>query len=109
MAIRPLGHRILVQPDPIEDKLKTEWGFELLADKKLERSIDIRGTLVGAGEQAWKAFSSDFTGKPWAKVGDRILFAQHAGRFIEDPETKEEYLIMNDDDLIAVITGEYDE
>ena len=106
MAIHPVGHRILVKPDAVDDKLKTNWGFEIVADKQLERTVEIYGTLVAVGEQAWKAFGKDFTGTPWAKVGDRVMFAMHAGRFVTDPETKEQYLIMSDDDLTAVITGD---
>lgn len=106
MAIKPVGHRILVKPDSVDEKLKTEWGFEILADKRIERSIEIHGTLIAVGDQAWKAFGKDFTGEPWAEVGSRVMFAQHAGRFVTDPETKEEFLLMNDEDITAVITGE---
>lgn len=110
MAINPVGHRIIVKPDPIEEKLKRDFGdgkmFEIVSDKKIERSIEIHGTLVAVGDQAWKAFGKDFTGEPWAHVGDRIMFSQHAGRFVTDPETGEDFLIMNDEDITAVITGE---
>lgn len=99
-----------MKPDDVEDKLKRDFGggkmFEIVTDKKIERTIEVFGTLVAAGHQAWKAFSKDFNGEPWANVGDRVMYSQHAGRYVTDPESGEQFLIMNDDDLTAVITGE---
>jgi co-chaperonin GroES (HSP10) len=104
MSIKPVGHRILVKPGNIDDELKTSWGFEIIGDKRLEKTGIITGTLVAVGNQAWKAYGKDFTGTPWAEVGDKVMFAQHAGRFVYDPDTNEEFLLMCDDDLTAVIT-----
>lgn len=99
-----------MKPDDVSEKLTHDFGdgrkFEIITDKKVERSIEVFGTLVGAGDQAWKAFSKDFNGQPWAKIGDRVMYSQHAGRYVTDPESGEQFLIMNDDDLTAVITGE---
>jgi len=110
MAINPVGHKILVEPDDVDDKLTHDFGdgkkFEIVSDKKIERTLEIFGTLVAAGDQAWKAFGKDFSGEPWAKIGDRVMFSQHAGRYVTDPETEVQYLIMNDEDINAVITGE---
>lgn len=102
------GHRILVRADkaveidPIYAKAKAA-GFELMEDTRgmrLEQNAVDKGVIVSIGETAWK----DFGGKPWAKVGDYIAFAQHAGKFLEDPFTKEKFVAINDEDLIAVLT-----
>lgn len=100
----PLGHTILVKPDEIETKTKS--GIVLVIDEKLEKAGQMLGTLVAIGDQAYKAFSSDFTGEPWALPGDRVLFSRYAGKNVVDPETGENYLIMNDDDLKLKIVGE---
>ena len=102
--ITPVGHRVLIDMDQAE--LETEWGFELVSDKKLENAAMISGQIAAIGPQAWKAFGPDFTGEPWAKVGDRVFFAQYAGKSVTDPVTGKEYKIMNDDDITAVIGEE---
>lgn len=102
--IKPCGHKVIVKPDDIETE--TEGGIILKVDEKMEKGGIQRGILVAHGNQAWKAFSNDFTGKPWANPGDYVIFAKFAGKFIQDPFTEEEYLIMNDEDVLAIITEE---
>lgn len=109
MAIKPVGHRILVKPEDVNKRLEYDFGeagkFKIQTDEKLERSMEIYGVLVAAGDQAWKAFGPNHSGEPWAKPGDKILFSRHAGKYVQDPETEEEFLLMNDEDITAVITG----
>lgn len=104
MKIKPVGHRILVKCDTAE--LETEWGFQVVTDKRLENAAVTSGVLVGVGSQAWKAFGPNFTGEPWAQVGDRVFFAQYSGKTVIDPDTGEEYKLMNDDDITAVVAEE---
>jgi co-chaperonin GroES (HSP10) len=37
-----------------------------------------------------------------AKVGDTVGFAKFGGKFVTDPESKEELLVLNDEDIICV-------
>jgi co-chaperonin GroES (HSP10) len=106
--IKPVGHRILIEVD--EAELEAEWEidgqkveFQIVSDKKLENAAVTSGKLVAAGEQAWKAFGPEFTGEPWAKVGDQVFFARYAGNVIEDPTDGKNYKIMNDEDIVAVV------
>jgi co-chaperonin GroES (HSP10) len=98
--IKPAGHRVLVKPDEVEEKV----GSLYLAVETKERRANeqIFGTLVAIGENAWKAFDE---GKPWAKVGDRVTFAKYGGFTIEDPVTKEKLRLLNDEDICAVVEG----
>lgn len=98
LYIHPKGYRILVQPDEIEQV--TEGGIVLAVDKTLERAAQKKGTLLAVGETAWSDLGD---GEPWAKVGDWVMYAQHAGRTVEDPVTKKTYLMLNDKDIVAVI------
>ena len=101
------GYRILVKADELETV--TAGGIVLVLDEKLERSGQQFGTVVNVGSDCWAGRSNRgnlVEGKAWCKVGDRILFSKHAGRFVYDPETKEELLIMNDDDVLAVVREE---
>jgi len=103
--IEPTGHRVLVKLDKVEKT--TEWGFALDIDEKLEKGGIQMGVLVAVGPQAWKAFSVDFTGTPWAKEGDYIYFSRYAGKFVQDPaERDKDYMIMNDEDILGIITDE---
>ena len=98
--IEPKGHRILVDVEKAE--LETDWGFTVVSDQKLEDAQMTMGVLVAIGDQAWKAFGPDFSGEPWAKVGDKVLFARYAGNYVADPKTGVQYKIMNDEDIKAV-------
>lgn len=95
------GYRILVKPDPLETVSKG--GIIMVLDEKLERSGQQFGTVVGIGHTCWTG-GTDHT--HWCEVGDRILFSKHAGRFCYDPETEEEFMVMNDDDILCVVKQE---
>jgi len=104
MSIKPVGHRVLVEVPKVD--MTTDWGFEIQEDKRLADAAQISGKLVAVGEQAWKAFGPNFTGEPWAQVGDTVYFAEYAGRTVTDPSTGNHYKLMNDDDITAVIIEE---
>lgn len=93
------GYRILVKPDDIETV--TESGIVLVVDERVEAAAQQTGIVVGVGHTCWK--SSTLEQDPWAKVGDRVLFSKFAGRAIIDPVTGEEFMTMNDEDVICVI------
>jgi len=95
--IYPAGHRVIVKVDEIEEK--TAGGIIMVnADKQTEANIF--GTLVAVGPTAWKAFDD---GVAWANVGDKVAFAKYGGFVIEDPDTKESFRLLNDEDITCVI------
>lgn len=95
--LKAAGYRVLIKVKELQKT--TETGLILVFDEKLARAgMDI-GTIVDIGEYAWN-------GKPWAKVGDRVIFAKHAGKFVCDPETNEEFLVINDEDVQVIVTNE---
>jgi co-chaperonin GroES (HSP10) len=109
--IKALGFRIVVRPDKVETT--TESGLVLALDEQLEKTGVQRGVVVSVGPSAWKAYremdekGNEHNGKPWANPGDYILFARHAGRYYFDPfepEGENEYMVMNDEDVIGIIT-----
>jgi len=99
MQIR--GYRILVKPKEI--KRKSDGGIiisiEGMNEDRLEQSGNQMGTIVGIGHTCWQGSLEQ---EPWAEVGDEIIFSKHAGRFIYDPETEEQFLTINDDDVLIV-------
>lgn len=117
MAIEALGHRLTVRPDKVEnseaektkkkadelglvipDKFKEEIESQATRDRA---SVD-QGVVLTIGATAFR----DFGGEPWCNVGDYIAYARHAGKFVKDPDTGEDILVINDEDCIAKITKE---
>lgn len=104
--IIPAGHRILVKQDHFEEKDDVyknakALGIVLQHDKgvKNQESVD-SGVILAIGATAWK----DFGGSPWAKVGDRVVYARFAGKKIEDPADKDtHFVILNDEDICAIV------
>ena len=97
------GYRLLVKAKEIERVSKGGiiLNVEGTNDDKLEQTGNQFGTVIGVGHTCWKGGPDE---TPWCKVGDMICYSKHAGRFIYDPETEDPYLIINDDDVICVIT-----
>lgn len=97
--IVPQGHRVLVAPDKKEEK--TQGGIILTKSiQQQEELAGIFGTIVAIGPNAWKAFDD---GQPWAEVGDRVVYSKYGGLVLEDPDTKEMYRLLNDDDIYCTI------
>lgn len=117
MSIRPIGYRVLVKPDKLEhDKTFSaakKAGIALpenleslqLAERKLDS-----GEVVAIGESAFRVFKREAdiptTSPNWVNVGDRVVFAQYAGKSIIDPQDGERYLVLADEDLVAVVKAE---
>jgi chaperonin GroES len=99
--IKPAGHRVLVKPDPIEER--TESGIYITTDAHKDgvQQRQFFGTLVAVGPTAWKGFDD---GTPWAQVGDRVAIAQYGGFVLRAPGSKEEFRLLNDEDICAVIS-----
>lgn len=103
----PLGHRLLVKPKKIEEHdplyaRAAAAGLSLpeMSARKEQIAVDT-GTVVSMGETAFK----DFGGTPWCVPGDEIAYTRHGGKLMIDPATKEEFLILNDEDAICKIVG----
>lgn len=101
------GHRVLVKPRPLEEK----HGAIVIArpdrDEKLEKAATQIGTVAQVGPTCWYAYDHDSPDwEPWCKVGDEIYFAQYSGKKLVDEDTKDEYFLINDVDVQAIIERE---
>lgn len=108
MKFIPLGHRILVKPQKIEDvddtfRAARAIGIEIpeLELKKEQIAVD-KGIVLDIGSTAFK----DFGGEPWCAIGDLVAYARHGGKLIKDPDSVETYLILNDEDIICKLVKE---
>ncbi|MDD2889993.1 MAG: co-chaperone GroES [bacterium] len=92
--LRPLGDRILVRR--VEEK-EVKKGSIIIPDTAKEKPQEGEIIAVGPGKLDDKGTRH----KPEIKTGDRVLFGKYAGTEIEIDG--EECLIMNEDDILAII------
>ena len=110
IELRAVGHRVIIKPDAVEKK--SQGGIILTVDEKRERAASQKGTVFQVGPMAWKneVYGYGLPGwEPWCKEGDRVFFARYAGKFIratDDPLSEDHYIVLNDEDIQAVIEKE---
>ena len=89
MKIKPLSDRVLIQPNPAEEK--TAAGL-IIPDTAKEKPLAGKVVAVGPGTSEVKME---------VKVGDQVLYGEYAGT--EVTVEGETYLIMRQSDIFAVI------
>ncbi len=104
--IEVCGHRVLLDLDFDSNEIQEGAlkGFKMETDEAYERSkaATITGKVVAVGATAWRAFDgNDKEWKPWAKVGDIVIFAKFGGKFIT--VKGKTYILVNDEDIQAVL------
>lgn len=94
----PVDLRILVKPDAVEEI--TAGGIirpDTVRDK--QKYAATKATYVQGGENAFIEWGE---GARRPKPGDKVLFAQYSGAR-EKGADGDDYILMNDKDLLAVI------
>lgn len=108
-VFRACGHKLLIKPEKVtgdEEEIKSEGGIIIATEEtsiKAEQNKIDKGEIISLGPNCWKAFDS---GEPWAKVGDIIYYARFGGTYVEHPETGEDFILLNDEDVNIVIETE---
>lgn len=103
--IKVCGHYVLILPDPVERTSKTGIIMNTESEAKKESRAQILGTIVQIGPFAWNDDPEQ-----WAKIGDKTLYSKYGGTFVKDPESGIEYVVLNDIDIVAIISeGETNE
>jgi len=94
MNIKPLGDRILVQRlEPAEVKK----GGIIIPESAQEKPMEAKVIALGTGK-----IDDDGKKVPFdVKKGDRILIGKYSGTEVKFDD--EEYLIMSQDDVLAVV------
>ena len=105
LKIRVPGHRVLIKPEAIEEV--SAGGIVLAkpgAQAKLELMATDRGVVIQVGPTCWENYDKDSPNwSAWCKPGDRVVFARYAGKLVTNPETKEEFFLINDEDIQVVL------
>ena len=94
MNLKPLGDRVLVKPDPAEQKTASGLYIASNAQEKPQRGTVI---AVGAGK-----LDDDGNRIPMdVKEGDIIIYGKYGGNEIKIDG--EDYLLMRADDIYAIV------
>ena len=107
--IFPVLHRIIVKADKLEETDATfikakSMGIVIPEHedrKRAQASVD-KGKVVSIGPTAFKDFHTDCP----LKVGDYVAYARFAGKFVTDPSTDEEFVALNDEDIVCIFKAE---
>lgn len=103
--IKVPGHRVMIKPKELKKETESGIILEFGENEKLEKAGMTRGTVEQVGPDAWKTmYISEYKPEPWCKVGDEIIHAKWVGFNVVDEDTGIEYRIINDEDVIAVIS-----
>ena len=89
MNIKPLADRVLVLPDPAEEKTV---GGLIIPDTAKEKPLSGQVVAVGNGTKDEEMI---------LKAGDSVLYGKYAGTEIE--VQGEKYLIMRQSDVVALV------
>jgi chaperonin GroES len=95
-SLKPLGDRVVIKPTPKEEVTKT--GI-FLPDTAKEKPQEGTITAVGGGKLDDKGVRQPLE----VKEGQKVLYAKYAGT--EFKIEGEEYLILSEKDILAVIEG----
>ena len=89
MNVKPLSDRVLILPNPAEEKTA---GGLIIPDTAKEKPLAGKVVAVGPGTQEVKMEVA---------VGDQVLYGKYAGQEIQIDGT--DYLIMKQNDILAII------
>lgn len=89
MNVKPLADRVLVLPNPAEEKTA---GGLFIPDTAKEKPLAGKVVAVGPGTKEVEME---------VKVGDQVLYGKYAGTEIQIEG--ENYLIMKQNDILAII------
>lgn len=92
----PVGARVLVLPEQVEEKSEGGIIINIGNDLKREELAQINGVVVDMGNTCYHDQPA-----PWCKTGDTIMFGKYSGLFYTGDDEKK-YRIINDLDVVAV-------
>lgn len=95
MKLKPLGDRIVVQAAPQEEKTK---GGLVLPDTVKEKPVE--GIVVAVGDG--KVLDNGQRQPMDVKVDDKVIYSKYSGTEVK--LDGEEYLILSERDVLAVVT-----
>src|SRR5687767_10626679 len=97
-----LGYRLILKP--LDVKKMSEGGIDLSAISERTQAINSdKGEILMIGSSAWDSLAV----KPNLQVGDKVFYAKWGAKTLQDPENKEVFYIMcNDEDILVGYTND---
>lgn len=102
----PVGYHMLVALPTIEEQ--TASGI-IIPDEvtQRERVATVVGTVLAMGEDCYKDPRRFPAGKPWCKVGDKVLFSRYSGMRFKSRDiltgAMVEYRMLSDDNVVGTV------
>lgn len=103
--IIPTVHRIIVKADKLEETDKNFIKAKQLGivipehdDRKRAQAGVDKGVVVSIGPTAYRDFGTECP----LKEGDYVAWARFGGKIIIDPHTEEEFVALNDEDIVCI-------
>lgn len=104
MKFKPdtLGVRVILKP--LDVKKMSDGGIDLSAISERTQAINSdKGEILFIGEGAW----FDKPVKPNLKPGDTVYYAKWGAKTLQDPENKDVfYILCNDEDILVGYTND---
>jgi len=98
MALQVIGNRVLIRPKELESMSKGGIAISYGSNEKIHKMASQEGEVVQIGPESWSDYKTQ-----WCSVGDKVIFAQYSGKFVTDPETEEDFIVINDEDIQVII------
>jgi co-chaperonin GroES (HSP10) len=100
-GILPTEYKVLIAPKPAEERK----GSIIMPDQvqEAEKFAAIEGTIVGMSHLAFTYVGEDEWAGKKPQPGQRVVFAKYAGVRMKSPKDGQEYLLINDKDVVATI------
>ena len=101
MKVLPIGHRILIQPNNVEEKVGSFYIPKDVHSK--EQQAQVIGLVLAVAVDAYREYDA-----PWCKEGDKVLYQRYAGMRIPDGNGGfvEGLLLLNDLDVTGIVLEE---
>jgi chaperonin GroES len=101
-GINPVGWRILVKPQEINEQTSSGIIVTTGSFKDREQLANTTGVVVAMGADCFADEPS-----PWCKVGDKIIFAKYAGLLYLGKDGNQ-YRMINDKDVTGTLDADVD-
>lgn len=96
-GIHPVGHRVLVLPEILEEKTSGGIIISTASQHNREQMAQVNATVIELGTTAYADQPA-----PWCKVGDRVIIGKYAG-LVKEGLDEQLYRIINDLDVVGTI------
>lgn len=99
-GIKPIEYNVLLKQDKVEEK--SAGGIFIPDDvKERQRHGQTLGQIVALSPMAF-SFDEWPASEPKPEIGQRVVFARHAGTFVDGLDG-EEYRVVKDRDIVGVM------